>query len=330
MQENLCREAKELLQCVMESYVSGDEQKLASVFKFLSPDIVVIGTGKHEFYTNKASLLEGLEKDQEEARSIGISFVIRDEWFEAKQISEDYCIVYGEFRACEADTEGKQVVVDMDTRITAGVHRENDGLVIDSLHHSVPYLYQNDGEYYPKTFVNQAEEALKRSAILEEKIQLDSMTGLYNRIYTEKHISRLLVDDKVGGTLFVIDLDNFKRVNDHFGHLKGDEILKKAARVLADAVRKSDIAGRIGGDEFMVFLPEIQSRTIGEKRADEIIEGISHVFGELNLEQGCSIGIAIARAGQAVTFEEIYRKADKALYEAKQKGKRIFCWYAEP
>lgn len=326
MNDTLCREASHLIQELMECYVSRGPAKIEAMFHYLSPEILVIGTGKHEFYTNLESLKAGMEKDQEEAKDV--EFVIKNEWFEAKQITENTCVVYGEFEAQESDLEGKQVIIHMDTRITAAVHRQPDGsLMVDSLHHSVPYIYQHEGEYYPKTFADIAEEALRRSEILEKSIQLDSLTGLYNRKYTEKHINRMLTEDKTGGLMFMIDLDEFKRVNDQKGHLVGDDLLKKAAGVLAKSTSQaSEIAGRIGGDEFMVFLPGARSDEEGNRQADYVIKEIGQVFSEIGMHQSCSIGIARADA-KGESFESLYHKADAALYESKASGKRNFHWH---
>lgn len=326
MNDTLCREACLLIQELMECYVSRGPAKIEAMFQHLSPEILVIGTGKHEFYTNLESLKAGLEKDQEEAKDI--EFIINNEWFEAKQITENACVVYGEFEARESDIEGKQVIIHMDTRITAEVHRQPDGsLMVDSMHHSVPYIYQNEGEYYPKTFADIAEEALRRSEILEKNIQLDSLTGLYNRKYTEKHINRMLTEDKMGGLMFMIDLDEFKRVNDEKGHLVGDELLKKVAGVLAKGtVQASEIAGRIGGDEFMMFLPGVRSDKEANRQADYVIKAVGQVFAEIGMHQSCSIGIARAGA-EGESFESLYHKADAALYESKALGKRNFQWH---
>lgn len=327
MRDDICREAKELIQRVMEAYVSGKPETIAEVLTYFSPDVLVIGTGRHELYMDLESLTQGMEKDQEEAA--GIEFITTELWFEAKKITEDICIVYGEFKAREKPAEGKTVTIDMDTRITASVHREPDGrLVIDSLHQSVPYIYQQEGEYYPKTFADQAEAALKRSAILEKNIQLDPMTGLYNRKYTEQHITRLVSEDGEAGLMLVIDMDDFKTINDTYGHLKGDELLKKVSAVLSGHVPPSAIAGRVGGDEFMVFLPGITSRENGEAQAWSLIEEIDGIFLEMRLNQGCSIGMTLI-CGDGEGFESAYKKADKALYQAKTGGKNRFCWYGD-
>ncbi|WP_394924663.1 diguanylate cyclase domain-containing protein [uncultured Robinsoniella sp.] len=323
--EDICGKASQLIQQLMESYISGDQIKIEKMFRYLSPDILVIGTGKHEFYQEMESLICGLKKDQEEAK--GIDFIIRNEWFEAKLVSEDVCIVYGEFEACESNVEGKQMVINMETRLTSVVHAEPDGrLIIDSLHHSVPYIYQQDGEYYPKTFASKAEEAMRRSAALEKDIQLDSMTGLFNRKYTERHISRLLEEEMSDGLLFLIDLDEFKRVNDQKGHQSGDALIKRTAAVLAEHARPSDIAGRVGGDEFMLFLKGFRSKDEGVQIASELINQVGRIFTVMDMKQSCSIGIVTIHKGE-MSFSEAYKTADNALYKAKEAGRGTYFWH---
>lgn len=323
--EDICGKASQLIQQLMESYISGDQIKIEKMFRYLSPDILVIGTGKHEFYQEMESLICGLKKDQDEAK--GIDFIIRNEWFEAKLVSEDVCIVYGEFEACESNVEGKQMVINMETRLTSVVHAEPDGrLIIDSLHHSVPYIYQQDGEYYPKTFASKAEEAMRRSAALEKDIQLDSMTGLFNRKYTERHISRLLEEEMSDGLLFLIDLDEFKRVNDQKGHQSGDALIKRTAAVLAEHAGPSDIAGRVGGDEFMLFLKGFRSKDEGVQIASELINQVGRIFTVMDMKQSCSIGIVTIHKGE-MSFSEAYKTADNALYKAKEAGRGTYFWH---
>ena len=191
----------------------------------------------------------------------------------------------------------------------------------------MPYLYQQDGEYYPKSFANQAEEALKRSKVLEQSIQLDALTGLYNRRYTEQHITRLLHEDHQFGLLLAIDLDSFKAVNDTLGHLAGDELLKKAAVIMTQSVPANAIIGRVGGDEFLIFLPGITDKPQGQATARRLLQGIDALEAP-DLAPTCSIGITLAHGDQD-TFHAAYKRADQALYQAKSHGKNGYCWYED-
>lgn len=325
MQEGLCREAGCLIQQLMEWYFSGEQEKIEEMEKYLSENIVVIGTGKHEYYNNRRDFLEGLRRDRME--NDGSNFIIDKQWFEADRIGGFVWMVYGGFVAREKETAGRQIIVSMDTRVTALIHQEPDGrLLIDSIHHSIPYVYQREGEYYPKTFAGQAEEAIRRRKILEKDIQLDSMTGLYNRKYMEIHIREMLEKKQTKGILLLLDLDEFKEVNDRFGHQEGDWLLRHVSDLLKEKSGASDIVGRAGGDEFMLFLTGIRKREEAEQTAKEIIGEIGRFYRKMNLEKSCSIGIADLLE-EVTTFEEAYSRADKALYRAKRRGKGMMCWY---
>ena len=120
-------------------------------------------------------------------------------------------------------------------------------------------------------------------------------------------------------------MDDFKKVNDTHGHLKGDELLKEVGAALMDFVPPPGIAGRIGGDEFMIFMPGPMEREQGENKARILIQSISRILLRMGLDQSCSIGITQIRKDGG-TFDRAYRKADEALYRAKTSGKNMFCW----
>jgi diguanylate cyclase (GGDEF)-like protein len=119
----------------------------------------------------------------------------------------------------------------------------------------------------------------------------------------------------------MIDLDNFKLVNDRYGHQVGDEVLILAARTIAGELRASDIAARFGGDEFVALLPQTDgqhARSLGTRIAERFAEEARLQFPDIEI--GLSIGIA--DLGRPMTNpEELVRAADRALYAAKQRGK---------
>ena len=122
-----------------------------------------------------------------------------------------------------------------------------------------------------------------------------------------------------------MDLDNFKAVNDRFGHLVGDELLKKTAKVLKMQTRESDIQGRVGGDEFVLYLSGIKDRSQVELRAQRICEAVSRIALP---EKGvptitCSIGIAMAPY-EGKNYDTLVKAADRRAYEAKARGKNRY------
>ena len=128
--------------------------------------------------------------------------------------------------------------------------------------------------------------------------------------------------------LLILDFDNFKHVNDNYGHQIGDEVLKAFALILERAFRTTDIIGRVGGDEFMVFMPNLSADFV--KRADEISAEILRELAGLKVGAAqhfsCSIGIG-TDAGN-YNFEKLYKLADKALYESKERGKACYVRYS--
>jgi len=159
----------------------------------------------------------------------------------------------------------------------------------------------------------------------------DSLTGLYNRRYLETHfeiVNRRLAEAGKPLSLMILDLDRFKDINDVYGHRAGDQILRGIASHLTDRLRGFDTAARLGGEEFVVLMPESQIEE-AMAAANRIGRSIgATVFGADGVEHGLSvtvsIGVASAAAGSC-TFDELLSRADGALYEAKRSGRNRVC-----
>ena len=132
------------------------------------------------------------------------------------------------------------------------------------------------------------------------------------------------------GTLFVIDLDGFKQVNDTFGHLMGDEVLRNTAKRIRLSFRKDDILCRYGGDEFIVYTPKLINREIIEQRM-QTLQGLlryPHTVDGVFSAVTASIGIAqFPVDGENLTT--LFANADTALYEAKHRGKDQYVFFDE-
>lgn len=158
----------------------------------------------------------------------------------------------------------------------------------------------------------------------------DPLTGLPNRRLFDERLNYTLLQkqrQKRPFSLLYIDLDNFKPINDHYGHKVGDLVLKKIASRMLNTVRHEDTVARIGGDEFMIILPSTGNQKNTMLVTREILDAISQPFvhqGE-SLEINTSIGISIyPQSGN--TGEELIRAADHAMYRAKKGGKRRICY----
>ncbi|EQI18914.1 diguanylate cyclase domain-containing protein [Clostridioides difficile] len=164
---------------------------------------------------------------------------------------------------------------------------------------------------------------------LQHISEKDALTGIYNRAETERQIKKYFEKNlNVMGALFMIDTDNFKQINDTEGHMIGDIVLTEMASGMKKIMRDSDVVGRIGGDEFTIFMKNISSVKDAEKNAEELLYMFRHLFQKEKsfLKVTCSIGIAIYPK-DGTTFKEIYARADKALYQAKNMGKNNYVIY---
>jgi len=168
--------------------------------------------------------------------------------------------------------------------------------------------------------------------------QHDPLTGLPNRALNLQRFDELLKGLRSAhGQLrqefmvFCLDLDGFKELNDSFGHAAGDAVLVEVAHRLRNSVRSLDFISRIGGDEFVILLPAISSDE-AKRTAERIIAGIAQPF-DLGLGEPVHIGISIGSAcapDDGETADELLRSADRALYEAKRRGKGTFVAHDGP
>lgn len=164
----------------------------------------------------------------------------------------------------------------------------------------------------------------QESRKLKEKGSIDLLTGLYNKLSFEEQAREYIEhrDFAEGASLLIIDFDNFKQVNDKYGHLVGDKILKRFGEILKSNFREKDVIGRVGGDEFMIMIKEKMPEGEVERRC-EIVEhelNVSHIGDAKGFS--CSIGVVEDICG--FSFDEMYMLADDALYEAKARGKKQF------
>lgn len=170
------------------------------------------------------------------------------------------------------------------------------------------------------------QDLLNQYEEMKEIALRDSLTGLLNRGALEREIRSRLHDMAEQDTcaIFIIDLDDFKTVNDRLGHQAGDEVLVQAAGFLSKIFRASDIVGRLGGDEFLVFRSGNLSEEMVRKEGQMICDQIQFVLGQ-DSEISVTVSVGIHMSQGKMEFEELYRMAEKALYRAKNSGKRGYC-----
>lgn len=192
------------------------------------------------------------------------------------------------------------------------------------------YLYSVwDWEYEP-VCVSYIGKLINVEVQKQEELRLqmaadsDPLTGIWNRNAMRAKIEPLLQDGVMSsGAMCFIDIDNFKTANDCYGHAFGDSILKDVASLLKAGVRSSDLVGRIGGDEFLLFLRDIESQGVSS-RIQHILKRIHMQFREFQVS--ISVGISMYPK-DGTDYETLLSRADESLYHAKQEGKDTFHFY---
>ena len=229
-------------------------------------------------------------------------------------------------RALSGDLEGK-AYLETEARIVTAQGRYRWNRL------RLSFLRSEDGSLGTVVGVLMDIDQEKRDATaLRKKAEEDPLTGLLNKNFTHARIAAALESQPEGtlSALLILDMDNFKQVNDRCGHPYGDTVLTWAAERLRHFFRSGDIIGRIGGDEFMIFLKNVPDTALVEKRCQALLRAMSSLLdgrdGAVRLS--CSLGVALApEHGRA--FQELFQRADNALYQAKALGKNGYVIYSE-
>ena len=174
------------------------------------------------------------------------------------------------------------------------------------------------------------DEFKQATLALKARAERDSLTKLLNKDSTQQLITEHLnaQDGQALSAMLLLDLDNFKSVNDNYGHLYGDAVLSQIGSSLRSLFRSHDIIGRIGGDEFLVFLKDIPNVDLVHDRCNLLLTTFRALFARLmpDLPVSCSVGAALTPT-HASGYSDLFRRADEALYQAKGKGKDQYKLY---
>ena len=209
-------------------------------------------------------------------------------------------------------------------------HMNEEGII----HWKGRYLkvssFHRHGEFYgmlvdcSKDVETQHRMQIELATVTEESLT-DALTKLANRKKLEFSVNNVLHGEYPNGMMLIIDLDNFKKINDEAGHPEGDKVLILFAQILLKFFRRNDIVARIGGDEFVVFMDNIMTDHVLHQKMKQLLDKIHVELVEYYQTYGLSASIGIAYIDRRIrSFEELYRCADKALYQAKKNGKNRY------
>ncbi|AGK55222.1 sensor domain-containing diguanylate cyclase [Bacillus sp. 1NLA3E] len=185
--------------------------------------------------------------------------------------------------------------------------------------HENPYYFSFESYKLLQSLIHHSTLAFVNSSLkeeLERMVITDYLTKLYSRNYLDQKIQQSMKDDGQG-TFILIDIDNFKGVNDTFGHQVGDEVIIQVANVMSASIRASDIGARWGGEELAIYLPRITM----EKGRDIARRLVERVKQDTNPPVTVSCGISNWNKMQKDTVKDLFVRADQALYVAKNSGK---------
>lgn len=301
------------------------KEHFEELLSYFSDELIMIGTGKHEFYTNVIQILDSMKDNQVEAETI--PFQVLDEWYECLKVSQDVFLVYGGIWVRQKGQPEDETLIEMDTRFSVLYRKQGDKCEVLHIHHSIPFVEQQPGEYYPKTLIEKAKAAMDLTELFKQRSEMDLMTKIYNNV-SFKHQVMLRMETCSNGNLYLFDLDHFKSVNDTYGHATGDSLLKLFSNLLKNTFDSDAIIGRVGGDEFAVFEFAPLEKGLIIQKITQMQERFDSIAREIlsRSTTGFSVGIASMTRNKQM-YEDLFENTDNSLYQAKQLGRKTYYWH---
>lgn len=185
--------------------------------------------------------------------------------------------------------------------------------------HQAPYHFSFDSFKLLQSLIHHSTLAVTNSLLheeLEKMVITDHLTKLYSRNYLDDMIQISMKND-AQGTFILIDIDDFKQINDTYGHQVGDEVLIQVANIIKNNIRDTDIAARWGGEEIGIYLPRIELQA-GIAIADRFLQSVAK---QTEPKVTISIGVSYWKSSESDSVKSLFQRADQALYKAKRTGK---------
>lgn len=285
------------------------ERRYDIIGELIDPEISVIGTGSHEISRNIDEFLMHITRESAEWNG---SFIIKDQWYQTTRLSDSLYLVMGELGAKENGTDG--ILFDIRFRFSVILRETEEGFRIVHVHQSVPDPNQALDEFFPHRMLE------RNSQQIIFNLRHDTMTGLLNRLYLTETVNRY-IKETPEGRMLMLDVDNFKVLNDKYGHPFGDKVLILLSRSLNFSFPNA-AAGRIGGDEFVVYLPGRIKQTVLEQLLQDFKKDFSESQKSLDFTGEITVSIGVSQCPvHGNSYEAVWKKADEALYQAKRQEK---------
>ncbi|MBE5898347.1 MAG: GGDEF domain-containing protein [Lachnospiraceae bacterium] len=179
-------------------------------------------------------------------------------------------------------------------------------------------------------YANRARESKHRKK-LRKMGQTDKLTNIYNRAATEMMSQEYIQENRDKKyALMIIDIDEFKSVNDTYGHQTGDKVIQSVAKIIEEAAGTRNIAGRMGGDEFMIFIKGWNTEDDIKEIAAQILRNAQKIeMPDERVKVSCSIGVCALKEDEWMEYDDMFSCADKALYYIKENGKNCCAFYSK-
>lgn len=300
-----------LLRFLEEYFIEGDRE---AVLEMITEDIYCIGLQGQVPAFNKEDFGKLLEPH---IASDSASVAYKINAYGEKPVGEENWICYCELEIY-MDMDGEKLNLSW-WGITAGIQKEKEEYKISLIHLSEMKNWAERGEVLRKLYPDTSSPFIESLYRHLEESSRDPLTGLYNRKAGEVLINQAL--NNGGEYIFLLmDIDNFKAVNDVYGHLKGDMVLKYVADKIRKSFRDTDVVFRLGGDEIVTFIYPCKNRQAIEEKLEKIIEDYNKNMQEYFSCISSSLSWGGIFSGRKRTFTELYQTADKIMYQVKRRG----------
>ncbi len=312
--ERFCRDN------IHKYFETGD---LSMFGEYLSDNSSVIGTGKNEYFTDRAELLSRLKRRENPNESV--CFTISAEEYHSIELCGGIWLVTA---AITISQKGTQATLDVPSRLTVVLKKTGGEYSVIHMHHSVPDENQAAGDFFrdgvtarinhmlEEKIAEKTRELREANDRLRIMAEHDHLSGVFNRAYFEKIAEKLMSDALHKGDLFmIIDIDKFKQCNDMYGHQAGDGVISDVGGWLIKEF-PDGICARLGGDEFAMF---INCSEDDDNFILRVNEAVKRLYERPSIKKyNITVSLGASHRQQSDSFPKLYSRADKALYKAKE------------